>query len=182
MMANLNLLGDMAEYYTPIIEEFHVGFEYEQFVQRYKVLGEPKQEGYNYSYPVEHLENVWEKRLYKLDAFLTEDDGEIIYEPIDPTLVRVKYLDKEDVKSVLKGLGCEIIDDGGGWKQSYLDSLQWWVEGTISEKSGMDFFISKDKEGKISIEEDETFQFKGTIKNKSELVKILDQLGYGKNK
>jgi hypothetical protein len=174
-------------YYTPTIEEWHVGFEYEQ-----------RREEWDPYYPgIKILKYIWEPvvgnlgsekgSLYQFKEGIDPDrkgkhyrftDG--ILEPgAYSNMIRVKYLDKEDVESVLKGLGCEIINDGGGWKKSYLDELEWWVEGMISEKSGSDFFISKDKNGKISIEEDETFRFEGNIKNKSGLIKILDQLGYG---
>jgi hypothetical protein len=165
------------KYYTPSIEEFRLGFEYEQFIQTYKVLGEPKQEGDGWSYPVEHLDNRWEKVKYHLDDFLEVDMlGEYEFEPIDPTLVRVKYLDREDVESIFKEMGREIIDDGGGWSKEYLDNLEWYVE-CVGKKFGEDLFISKKKDDTITIEQDETFRFEGTIKNKSELKVLLKQMG-----
>lgn len=173
-------------YYTPTIDEFHFGFEYEE-----------RREIWDKEYPgIKVLEYIWEPKTMHLGDYiggcyryiiecLTPSrqgkhyrftDGQLGYGAYS-NMVRVKYLDKEDVELVLKDLGCEIIDDGGGWKKSYLDGLQWWTEG-VGEETGKDFFISKAENGKIFIEEDETFRFEGNIKNKSELIKILKQLGY----
>lgn len=182
MVAMLNMNNMEKKYYTPTIEEFHVGFEYEEYVEKYKVLAEPKQEGTNYSYPVEKLESIWEPKVYKQDDFLwvsSYDGGDYEFNEIDPNETRVKYLDKEDVESVLKELGYEIGDEHctGGWSQSYLDGLEWYIEG-FNNKTGHDLFIFKDEEKRlISIEDDETFIFIGTIKNKSELKILLKQLG-----
>jgi hypothetical protein len=98
---------------------------------------------------------------------------------LDYNQIKVKYLDKEDVKSLYnKEL---VVDDEyaqGGWTQKYLDSLEWYVEINSPNSSipGL-IFISKSKDGVISIEVDETFIFQGNIKNKSELKVLLKQLG-----
>jgi len=64
----------MSEYYTPKIEEFHVGFEYEEF--------------YN---------DDWHKKQYQQDNFLNHD-FECVFEKYYKT--RVKYLDKKDIEDL----------------------------------------------------------------------------------
>lgn len=64
----------MSEYYTPKIEEFHVGFEYEEF--------------YN---------DDWHKKQYQQDNFLNHD-FECVFEKCYKT--RVKYLDKKDIEDL----------------------------------------------------------------------------------
>jgi hypothetical protein len=157
-------MEEASKYYTPTIEEFHVGFEYEEnYVETHNGV----------------REFLWGKEVYDRDHFLNVGpDGEYEFDSIDKT-IRVKYLDKVDIESVLKDIGCEIGDDNctGGWSKSYLDELEWYVEG-FHDKKGYDLFISKDKEkGLVSIENDETFIFIGVIKNKSELKVLLKQLG-----
>lgn len=66
------------KYYTPNIEEFHVGFEYERLYQNDDILYQ------------------WDKEEMSVN-FLTLDDidNEILNEEI-----RVKFLDKEDIESL----------------------------------------------------------------------------------
>tara|TARA_B000000475_G_C15935671_1_gene422640 strand:+ start:154 stop:525 length:372 start_codon:yes stop_codon:yes gene_type:complete len=64
----------MSEYYTPKIEEFHVGFEYEEFCN-----------------------DDWYKKQYKQDNFLNHD-FECVFEKCYKT--RVKYLDKKDIEDL----------------------------------------------------------------------------------
>ena len=63
----------MSEYYTPKIEEFHVGFEYEEF----------------YS-------DEWYKKQYQQDNFL-DHYFQCVFEEYK---TRVKFLDKEDIESL----------------------------------------------------------------------------------
>src|SRR5690606_29619740 len=67
------------KYYTPEIEEFYVGFEYERFI--------PKSNSTE--------EECWEKLSMSINYLSLEElDNEIIEKEI-----RVKYLDKEDIES-----------------------------------------------------------------------------------
>lgn len=72
----------MDKYYTPEIEEFHVGFEYEH-LQDEEMFGEITR-GINYC-------------LYTLDA---QDELEVIVANLEDDRLRVKHLDKEDIESL----------------------------------------------------------------------------------
>lgn len=125
----------MEKYYTPEIEEFHVGFEYET-----------KRKD----------ENSWIKRTWnKYD----------VYSSLDNTHeeVRVKYLDREDVES----LGFE---DLGNHSYEYGDSKLFLSHYPSTNE--LDVYVYK----RIS-DNERDFYFQGTIKNKSELKKLLKQLG-----
>lgn len=129
----------MSKYYTPEIEEFHVGFEYERCDDGYDWIKD--------SYPraAEHI---------KLKNFLS--------------YTRVKYLDREDIES---------------------EAWEYKKDRGMSENNGI-MFIKPQKEfaqgfyklrywmntNRISIEAVQGTVFSGTIKNKSELKKLLKQL------
>lgn len=123
------------KYYTPTIEEFHVGFEYEvqlskEFDQWMPVQITPENHAMNFD------------RLDKLET------------------TRVKYLDREDIESL-------------GWE--YINSKlyhSYKLNGKILYP--LDDGDSLITNGKYGIAE-ETF-FKGTIKNKSELKKLMQML------
>lgn len=61
------------KYYTPVIEEFHVGFEYERL-----------------------YEEAWEESKYSI----THENLYILNTKIDLNQVRVKYLDLKDIESL----------------------------------------------------------------------------------
>lgn len=147
------------KYYTPELEEFHVGFEYEEYSQGYqydvKLMAEhPEVQLQILSEP--ELVTDWVKRVYELDSFISLIDGEITtYIPE----VRVKYLDEQDIKD----LGFESV-----W--SDIDTLTfakdhivitWWKDSThirINYTTGWQLFD-------------------GQLKNKNEFHKVLTQLG-----
>ncbi len=143
------------KYYTPTIDEFYVGFECE-------------------------LRNSSDDNNFEWEQFkiATVDDGLIsnslmdwsFYDSrnaIEDQSIRVKYLDKEDIESL-------------GWKQSR--------ESNCSEiEFIMDLGNRLDNLGLIYDEEDQYLRihwfgegditrFSGTIKNKSELKKLMKQL------
>lgn len=140
------------KYYTPSIKEFHIGFEYEWL----KENGEWKKE----SSPKEITIKDFEKQKYGL---------------------RIKYLDKQDIEEL-------------GWKFSktnkiknwYLGSEEWFNRTIPSNPSGRywSLCLHHDPELKtIKItantnygEIDEVF-FEGLIKNKSELKRLMNQIG-----
>ena len=119
------------KYYTPEIEEFHVGFEYEWVKpDRTETI------------KLECLNNI---------GFLW---GITI-----PEGVRVKYLDQEDIESL-------------GFKQSKTD--KYWYDSKCGRywvhKESIDDWrwIISDEQSEVS--------FAGTIKNKSELKRVLKML------
>ena len=111
------------KYYTPTIEEFHVGFEYE-----FKTNG-----------------------LGFVKTEVSETGGFFQGEK------RVKYLDREDIESL--GFKCM----GGNW---YHDNKAYQIIGTWESIE-----ISRGQH------EYRDVLFKGTIKNKSELKRLLKMLG-----
>lgn len=127
-------------YYTPTIEEFHVGFEYE-------LLGNS---------------GNW----YKND--FGDANGEYwnelseCYWDITHNKLRVKYLDQEDIES----LGWNTEDNG----ECYNLQIKWDLYGLypfeFESKIPHTYKICKDTKD----------LFYGTIKNKSELKKLMQQL------
>lgn len=135
------------KFYVPDISEFHVGFEFET------------------SYPLMQgsLDN-WKKVTLELH---TNDDFWSLYEgDAIPSEFRVKHLDREDIES----LGFKVTTEPYRWqftKDNYM-----LITGTYTSKED----VPKDI---ISIGDqryDDTI-FRGTIKNKSELKRLLKQLG-----
>jgi hypothetical protein len=150
------------KYYTPEIEEFHIGFEYEGRDQN----------------------NNWWKLDWTtandMDGWQVDSEGsriDITKERTNifmvPDYIRVKYLDKEDIESL-------------GWKYKY--------EGMFEIRGFKDYAILEDSivepsrdnyyyitEGIIDFKNKPTGErktiFEGTIKNKSELKRLMKQLG-----
>ena len=113
------------KYYTPGVEEFHVGFEYE--LQADDELW--------------YWSNVWQ---------------DIILKCIEGGRCRVKHLDREDIES----LGFTQCKKDKDWFD--YEGEQYWM------------YL---EDGRWSIcDEDSTVGFQGTIKNKSELKRLLKQL------
>jgi hypothetical protein len=135
-----------SKYYTPEIEEFHVGFEYEELDPDYQGQSDGKQ---------------WKPRKLSKEGLI---DTLIHWKHIWD-LVRVKYLDREDIES----LGFELLKEdvnGKAFIHKDNDELQiWWsINDIIDIDNGQTY-------------EDCITYFKGTIKNKSELKRILKQIG-----
>jgi len=130
----------MDKYYTPTVEEFYVGFEYESL--------------YN---------DEWIRDQITQTCDIPEDD----LEHNDGLETRVKYLDKEDIES----LGFEDSNDRG-MVENY---------GYLFTKDSTHFESSKAQlrywpnTNRVYIYDGQII-FNGTIKNKSELVKLLKQL------
>lgn len=150
-------MGD--KYYTPTIDEFHVGFEYET----------PTKD--NVLYPVDS--NIWEKKTVSTKSCMERLKYDIMYG------ARVKYLDREDIES----LGFEYIKETGinekldFFKRKQFKSknykLQWFKNGSVMISSN-----NNDLEDELKGHPDR-LRFEGIIKNKSELNKVLKMIGYG---
>lgn len=147
----------MEKYYTPTIEEFHVGFEFEDK---------------HSDYPED--EKNWIGRLYALRA---EYELDTIQDRIGENKIRVKHLDREDIES----LGFEVDKPYGsviGFKFSdeegvFLSSKKVSIWYEFKSKRATIARIKDWENGKFS----KRSLFSGTIKNKSELKKLLKQLG-----
>ena len=143
------------KYYTPSIEEFHVGFEYElkdEYISESQRLIDWYSQIVN---SVQELESV---------EFEMQRNS-----------VRVKYLDSEDIeslgfvftgKSIDKWFKLDGSFDIGGWT-SYKIVLHF---NELDHR----VFIYADDRGS------EEVLFNGIIKNKSELVRLLKQLNITK--
>lgn len=128
------------KYYTPELEEFHVGFEYE-------IL-----EDWD-TYP----ERTWWPQVYGVDGTNPESIGFVD----NSTLVdiKVKYLDEQDIKEL-------------GWVQDENYPTQYSLKETDFVWTLVEF------DDFINIETSSRHvNFNVTIKNKSELKKLMSQLG-----
>ncbi len=137
------------KYYTPELEEFHVGFEFESKRGAYDGTVKTK----------EQFDN--EKWQYD---FCSEGEFPYIERALTGTNsknglchIRVKYLDREDI-------------EGSGFKQGKLP-YQFFSDLLTMIK------LAKDETYSISANVDDQCLFYGKIKNKSELKKLLKQLG-----
>lgn len=136
------------KYYTPSIEEFHVGFEYE--------FKHPDYEAWN---------------KYTTPEFQMEREDCI---PFVGNLnnFRVKYLDGQDIadcgwKFGIINIGNNQLDVYGIGKHVITTPLDAYDRNKIIDIS----YVSPMKKGDISR------VFRGVIKNKSELKRLMKQLG-----
>ncbi len=154
----LNMEND--KYYVPSIEEFHVGFEYEELThERNESVGYIESEKEDWE---------WEKRIFGKNAIYNTDvNFEFKYQEYNDFYTRVKYLDKSDIES----LGFEYIGNDkfiGKTKYYYThiraskfsDRVVVTIESSVKEDSVRTLVVHS-----IS------------IKNKSELKKLLKQIG-----
>jgi len=144
----------MNKYYTPEIEEFHVGFE---FCDRHS------------NYPEE--EKNWIKRDYTLRAEYELDN---ISGRITEGLIRVKYLDREDIES----LGLEY--DNNAEPIPARDYPHMLIPTAYAKEDWMLYHYEYDSVIWIENYKEDSFYFKGVIKNKSELKKLLKRIGIWK--
>ena len=164
----------LEKYYTPELEEFHVGFEYEN-----KVIDLDGK-------TIKWLPVQWTASCNMFGLFNVDFNGDKHLITV-PDSVRVKYLDREDIESL-------------GWKHSliqnykYTDSFfkdsnpkyaQWSLElnDTMSMQKDGKYVSDENEINSVCIKffhpDDSSGQtiFYGTIKNKSELKKVLKMLG-----
>lgn len=137
------------KYYTPEIEEFHVGFECEWKMQK---------EEFN-TYPGNDWIYEWSIHKITIDDFsdhdLADDFHNLTYNLNE---WRVKYLDEQDILDL-------------GFK--YTNNIRDLAKDNIRIRAyiGEQFEIPA-----ICIYRDENTIFSGKIKNKNELQKLLKQL------
>lgn len=161
------------KYYTPEIEEFYVGFEYEAIklktIDMAKIPKGVSLDEYikNNKLVDEWIPLTWNKYCTFEKFFNIEYSNEIIINITVPKCIRVKYLDKEDIES----LGFNIRHTSYGIyyiKNQYKIDYAWDKKLIISENNKMIVAEDFEQEGNIL--------FMGNIKNKSELKKLLKQL------
>lgn len=164
------------KYYTPEISEFYVKFIFE---------------GYNTTsnYPEK---DKWVQ--FEMGLGLGEQWSRI-ENYINNKQIRVKYLDAKDIEELGFKLECESLLEKGPFnykfrKDNYiLEYFNWFVKG--SSEQGVEFDYQQASEyRKVIVRYEDTTSpfvggytmFRGNIKNKSELKKLLVQLGIEYNK
>ena len=148
-----------SKYYAPTIEEFHVGFEYEIKV----LLKKGKCEWLPFT--LKHPNYEW------MNVHINGDDRTYSV----PECVRVKYLDREDIES----LGWKLVEDFTDI-DSGLNKLTFEQDSKIyfNQKLRLKYTVQTSSLW-IFMLGDMYFHyndFRGTIKNKSELKKLMQQL------
>lgn len=119
--------------------------------------------GINYQ-KFNHINGKWENEILDLNDFITILDEEINdYSEHD---IRIKYLDSEDIESLGFEKAVYRLQDCYKY-DNYV--LHWFERPFVS------IDVINHNKGNIIL--DATQVFRGTIKNKSELKKLLVQLG-----
>lgn len=146
------------KYYTPSIEEFYEEFEYEYFTKDWI-----EENG------IKKYEPTWCKFSYNKGEDYGNNLDDVEYQ-IETNQIRIKYLDKEDVESL-------------GFKYNQLlDIFETTIQGR-TDTSVFEYWLTlvdfqENKGWRLTINgEDNENSFNGIIKNKSELIKLLKQLG-----
>lgn len=164
-MADKQYSYDTTKYYSPTINEFYVGFEYETWTDA----------------------DGWNKKVYELEDFVNWSNcGNDIEEP---PYGRVKILDKEDIESLGFTLTEEVSPFYGKNKftSKTIPQPKEMMDGHdttyfIEDEQHQTIRITKLCEGGFTgLQKTITQLYFGTIKNKSELKRLLNNFGY-KNK
>jgi hypothetical protein len=155
------------KYYTPELEEFCIGFEYEEYQQKEwnKLISPPKSLGYEWVKKVFDTSTSLGKIKHNVEGMNWMIDG---VDKGHPTCkIKVKYLDKEDIESL--GFTCKVWNNLSGYFCRGEYTLGLHSKETDS-KLFMFCTISQNDDGNNII------RFSGKIKNKMELKKLLKQL------
>lgn len=137
------------KFYTPSIEEFHVGFEYEEL------------------YGTWTDKPYWKKVIWTKDDFYNDHHCYMLTDAYEQGNLRVKYLDREDIES----LGFKVPNEGARWQFENgvykLYVTPYIYTGDVAPNDRITIKDGRDDHG----------YFDGIIKNKSELKRLLKQLG-----
>lgn len=137
----------MNKYYTPDIEEFHVGFEYEKFEKTLVYDNQWRFKLNKYKFNTKHVTNTFFN--YNFVEDLKEDK------------IRVKYLDQEDIES----LGFKYQKHNTYYKK-LTDKILLRLETLKDNILLIEYFVNGSSASSFMV----------VIKNKSELKKLLKQL------
>jgi hypothetical protein len=136
------------KYYKPTFSEFHEGFEFE--VPMYG-------------------SDLYSKEIFTINTiryiFSRDSDGDYFM----PDIFRVKLLDREDIES----LGWTIVASSGDFTEFSLNS-----ENKYNHILSIDigYKVGPSENNHIRVSNNKGCVFNGTIKNKSELRKLMTQL------
>lgn len=152
-------------YYTPSIDEFHFGFEYE-----YTTLGSWS------SYLTES--NDWLKQTFTYGTDWEETEFEDVKHLIEEKKLRVKYLDKSDIVSLGWEFDKELKNLTEYYRSQYInriyeenDYMYWEVFLKYNVDLKRVTITANISDGSV----EEKF-FEGSCRNKSELSKIMKLL------
>ena len=157
------------KYYTPEIEEFHMGFEFE--LESFSVDISKVKDHTNIT-----REEMDSCAVNNMGWFHQTFDGSGRFMDLKIDRTRVKHLDREDIESL--GLGFVLDSDYGAASDFILETKR--IKIHVSKHGGLSY-----PEHEIRIYKNEglfrdkyTDQiFRGVIKNKSELRRLVEQLG-----
>lgn len=173
----------MDKYYIPSIEEFYAGFEYEEKVIIYTDKGWFTHKGLG-----------WEKRVFSstnyMENYYLSERVKLGLVGKYNTTIRVKYLDKDDLEEL--GFTQVPVDNLyiGHFKQLYSkyginkENKQYGVSiffDNIVDNNYIKIYSAIAPEAVHGHLENSHCSFRGCIKNKSELIKLLKQLGIDNN-
>lgn len=158
------------KYYTPEIEEFCEGFQYEK---RVNAIGEKVEAYFAVDGKIVKVpdyvctEEDWAGKEFSLSNSKEQDIEKLLEEG----RLRVEYLDRKDIESL-------------GFKFSGKAIDMWFVKEGSFEIGGWTFYqinLQYDLDDKrlciYVVDSDETYPlFKGTVKNKFELKRVLKML------
>lgn len=145
------------KYYVPELEEFHIGFEYEIFIN-----------------------NKWEKKIISnsenLIYFLFESNNNSWRENCKDT-IRVKYLDKEDIENILKIKQLKGDEIELNFQLKINDYLLYEFDYDIERKN---LIIEKFYQSQLVVKQTNRYNsytlFHGIVNNISEFKKLFKKL------
>jgi hypothetical protein len=149
------------KYYTPTIDEFYEGFEFKlQTVCDFGKSKDPR------GYEVTTSLVAWIDQTFMLSYH-----NSIIKKALENNVVRVKYLDEQDIES----LGFTRIGRGGDMIKFMKDDLEvnFHLDAKLNENENVNVTIYRITD-LIFMDFRECLRL--TIKNKSELKRLLNQL------
>ena len=163
------------KYYTPDISEFYVGFEYEhchssvRFVMLNFKTGDTSNIG--------ETKEIWEKSIFSGREYDIWESSFKFDDSLKNGQIRVKYLDKEDIESLGFSTGSYQEMDDAGIYNFYSDSSTMPIYVIIYNENSHLISIEKIDERYLCNPKLHKL-FRGHIKNKSELKKVLKMIGY----
>lgn len=157
-------------YYTPTIEEFHVGFEFEKYDNRVAIYS---------NYPKESTTTNWHKFKYDLTSIRLSQLGTHLYSKT----IRIKYLDQSDIESL--GWKFENTKNSFFTKKN-LNTYKIVKESgfntgttyTLEQLDNNLYLISSESYSSYG---GETYKMVFNLNNKSELIKLMQQLNINNN-
>lgn len=142
-----------SKYYTPVLSEFHEGFEYEVYNER---------------------SNEWYKDVW--DVISEFGDSKLYH--LDVKKCRVKHLTREDIESLgFEVMGGQMMSGGRiDCQKEYKDPRGVYDKAMITFTPSINWVMIAVGDDEISFHDWNTL-FAGTIKNKSQLKQVLKMIG-----